>query len=44
MLNGANVTVCSEIFAKHINKVWQNAQFLIGKPAGALHNQQALKG
>jgi hypothetical protein len=39
MVYGANVAICSEVNAKHINTVWQNVKFLIVKPVGTLHNQ-----
>jgi len=39
MLYGAKFTVCSEINTKHINKVWQNVQWLDAKPVGASRNR-----
>jgi hypothetical protein len=39
MLYGANVAICSEKNAKHINTVWQNVKFLNVKPVGASRNQ-----
>jgi hypothetical protein len=38
MLYGANVAICSEKNAKHLNIVWQNVKFLIVKRVGALRN------
>ena len=35
MFNGAKVAICFEINAKHINKMWQNVEFLNAKPFGA---------
>jgi hypothetical protein len=34
MLNGAEVTVCSEINIKYVNTVWEEYQFLSFKPVG----------
>jgi hypothetical protein len=39
MVDGANVAICSQVNAKHINTVWRNVKFLSVKPVGALHNQ-----
>jgi hypothetical protein len=44
MLYGANIALCSEKNAKHINTVGHNVKLLILKPFCASHNQQALKG
>jgi len=39
MLRGAKAAICSEINAKHINKMWQNVKFWNVKPVGASRDQ-----